>query len=85
MLGKRSNSAEVFRRSRGDALDSNRKEEGTEMLILTTVYCAEAEHIQRPGTGKVIEMTLTDLKEAERKLLGVYQGTNRVLPLDGER
>jgi len=55
------------------------------MLILTTVYCAEAEHIQRPGTGKVIEMTLTDLKEAERKLLGVYQGTNRVLPLDGER
>lgn len=55
------------------------------MLILTTIYCAETEHVEQPRTEKVMEMTIDDLKEAERKLLGVYQGTNRVLPLDGER
>ena len=55
------------------------------MLILTTIYCAEAEHVQQPRTGKVTEMTSSELKEAERKLLGMYQGTNRVLPLDEER
>jgi hypothetical protein len=55
------------------------------MIIVTTIYCAHSEPAQQPHTRKVIEMTVADLKDAERKLLGVYQGTNRVLPLDGER
>jgi hypothetical protein len=55
------------------------------MIIVTTIYCAQSEHVQQPQTGKVIEMTLAGLKDAERKLVSVYQGTNRVLPLDGDR
>ena len=55
------------------------------MIIVTTIYCAEPEPATQPATGKVNELTLADLKDAERKLLSVYQGTNRVLPLDEER
>jgi hypothetical protein len=55
------------------------------MIIVTTIYCAESEPAQQPKTGKVIQMKVADLKDAKRQLLGVYQGTNRVLPLDGER
>ena len=55
------------------------------MIIVTTIYCAESEPDHQPKTGKVLQMTVADLKDAERKLVNVYQGTNRVLPLDGER
>ena len=55
------------------------------MLIVTTIYCAETEPVRQPGTKKAAERTLADLKDAERKLMSMYQGTNRVLPLDGER
>jgi hypothetical protein len=55
------------------------------MIIVTTIYCAQSEHAQQPHTEKVVEMTVADLKDVERKLVSVYQGTNRVLPLDGER
>ncbi len=55
------------------------------MIIVTTIYCAESRPVQQPHTGEVIEMTVADLKDAERKLLSVYQGRNRVLPLDEER
>ena len=55
------------------------------MLIVTTIYCAESEPAKQTNAGKVTEMTLADLKDAERKLLSVYQGTNRVVPLDEER
>jgi hypothetical protein len=55
------------------------------MLIVTTIYCAETEHVDQPGTKKAAEKTLADLKDGERKLMSMYQGTNRALPLDGER
>ncbi|HMG84113.1 MAG TPA: hypothetical protein VK574_00130 [Terracidiphilus sp.] len=55
------------------------------MIIVTTIYCAESEPAKQTTTGKVTEMTVADLKDADRKLMSVYQGTNRVQPLDGER
>jgi len=36
-------------------------------------------------TGKIVERNVADLKDANRDLLNVYQGTNRVQPMDGER
>ena len=55
------------------------------MIIVTTIYCAELEIIQEPGTERVTEKNVADLKNASRNLLSVYQGKNRVLRLDGER
>ena len=55
------------------------------MTIVTTIYCAELETVQEPGTQKVVEKSVADLKNASRDLLSVYQGTNRVQPMDGER
>ncbi|MGA7244898.1 MAG: hypothetical protein WBX19_17045 [Terracidiphilus sp.] len=52
------------------------------MLIVTTIYCAESEPNKQPGTEKVVEMSMVDLKSAARKLLNVYQGTSRVLPAE---
>ncbi|MGA8090549.1 MAG: hypothetical protein WCA10_24955 [Terracidiphilus sp.] len=52
---------------------------------MTTIYCAESEPAHQPGARKAPEKTLADLKDAERKLMSMYQGTNRVLPLDEER
>lgn len=54
------------------------------MIIVTTIYCAETEPAKQTNAGKATEMTVADLRDAERKLLSVYQGTNRVLPLDGQ-
>jgi hypothetical protein len=55
------------------------------MIIVTTIYCAELEPIHEPCTQKVVEKCVADLKNASRDLLSVYQGTNRMLPMDGER
>ena len=55
------------------------------MLIVTTIYCAETEPVRQTETGKMHEMTVADLKDVKRSLLTVYQGSTRVLPLDGER
>jgi hypothetical protein len=55
------------------------------MLIVTTIYCAETEPAHQSETGEMHEMTVADLKDVKRSLLSVYQGSTRVLPLDGER
>ncbi|MDR5726566.1 MAG: hypothetical protein RB191_03755 [Terriglobia bacterium] len=55
------------------------------MIIVTTIYCAETEAARQPGSGKVVERTVADLKDAERKFVSAYQGTSRVHPVDGER
>ncbi len=55
------------------------------MIIVTTIYCAETEAARQPGSGKVVERTVADLKDAERKFVSAYQGTSRVHPVDGDR
>jgi hypothetical protein len=55
------------------------------MVIVTSVFCAKLEPVQDAATGKIVERNVADLKDANRDLLNVYQGTNRVQPMDGER
>jgi hypothetical protein len=55
------------------------------MIIVTSIYCVKLERTEDAFTHKPIEPNLTDLKDANRDFLGVYQGTNRPQPMDGER
>lgn len=55
------------------------------MLIVTTIYCADTTPSNETQSEKVHELTVADLKDVKRSLLSVYQGSSRVLPLDGER
>jgi hypothetical protein len=55
------------------------------MLIVTSIYCAKLEPVQNATNGKIVERSIADLKEANRNLLSVYQGTNRMHPMEGER
>jgi hypothetical protein len=50
------------------------------MLIVTTIYYAEPERRLDPLTGKPVERKPADLKDASRKVVSVYQGTNKVMP-----
>ena len=50
------------------------------MLIITTIYYAEPAPQRDFGTGKLIERKPADLKDVSRKVVSVYQGTNKVLP-----
>ena len=49
------------------------------MLSITTIYFAHLEPTRDPVTGKTIEKELSDLEKAERKVVVVYAGSNRVL------
>jgi hypothetical protein len=52
------------------------------MLIITSVYIAEA---QDPTEREVYEdrsICVADLKELSREWVGIYEGKNRVLPMD---
>lgn len=54
------------------------------MLIITTIYIAEAED---PTRGEAYEprwQEAADLKDASRQWLSIYEGKNRVLPIDSE-
>jgi hypothetical protein len=55
------------------------------MMIVTSIYCAKVERTQDALSGKHIELNAADLKQASRDLMRVYQGTNRPLPMDGDR
>jgi hypothetical protein len=50
------------------------------MLIVTSIYCAKLETVHDAATGKIMERSIADLKDADRNLLQVYQGTNRMHP-----
>lgn len=52
------------------------------MLIITTIYCAKLEPAKAPTVEKSAQQNIADLKDAGRELLSIYQGKNRVLPLD---
>ena len=55
------------------------------MLIVTSIYCAKFEPAYDAATGKALERNITDLKDIHRNLVSVFQGTNRMHPIDGER
>ncbi len=55
------------------------------MIIVTSVYCAKLERTEDAFTHKPIEPNIVDLRDADRNLMSVYQGTNRQQPMDGER
>ena len=57
---------------------------GTTMLIVTSIYCAKLEPAY-DATGKALERNIADLKDVHRNLVSVFQGTNRLHPIDGER
>jgi hypothetical protein len=52
------------------------------MLTITTIYFANLQAIRDPLTNKIIQNELSDLEGAERKIVVVYAGSNRV-PTEG--
>jgi hypothetical protein len=54
------------------------------MLIITTIYIAEAEDPTQGEAREPAWQEAADLKEASRQWLSIYEGKNRVLPIDSE-
>jgi hypothetical protein len=56
------------------------------MHIITTIYCTELTldrlSAHEPGQDAGHNSTMADSPDASREFLGVYQGKNRVLPMD---
>ena len=54
------------------------------MVVISTIYFAHLEEARDPHTGKPIKREVSDLKDANKKVIVVYQGTNRgVTDLNG--
>ncbi len=54
------------------------------MLIITTVYIAEAEDRTQDEMHEPAWHEAAQLKEATRQWVSIYEGKNRVLPIDIE-
>jgi hypothetical protein len=54
------------------------------MLIITTIYIAEAEDPTQGEAHESAWQEAADLKDATRQWLSIYEGKNRVLPIDTE-
>ena len=54
------------------------------MHIVTTIYYAEVTDSNQ-GARKNGQPEVSDLKDTERQWLGLYEGKNRVEPIDGDR
>jgi len=52
------------------------------MLTITTIYFANLEAVRDPLTNKIIKKEVSDLEDAERKVVVVYAGSNHV-PTEG--
>ena len=52
------------------------------MLVISTIYFAQMQEALDPQTGKAIKREVSDLKDAPRKVVIVYQGSNHVSPAD---
>ena len=48
------------------------------MLTITTIYFAHLEPTRDPVSGEIIPKELSDLEDAERKVIVVYAGSNRI-------
>jgi hypothetical protein len=47
------------------------------MLTITTIYFANLEAVKDPLTNKTLKNEVSDLEDAERKLVVVYAGSSR--------
>ncbi len=54
------------------------------MLIITTIYIAEAEDPTHGETPESLWQGAADLKDATRQWVSIYEGKNRILPIDSE-
>jgi hypothetical protein len=54
------------------------------MLILTTIYIAETEDLTQGQAHEPAWQEPSDLKDAVRQWVSIYEGKNRVLPIDSE-
>ncbi|MDR5726564.1 MAG: hypothetical protein RB191_03745 [Terriglobia bacterium] len=52
------------------------------MLIITTIYIAEAEDPTQTKIHEPAWHEAAELKEATRQWVSIYEGKNRVLPID---
>lgn len=52
------------------------------MLIITTIYIAEAEDSTQGEMCEPAWHEAAELKEAKRQWVSIYEGKNRVLPID---
>ena len=52
------------------------------LTIITAIYCSQREPVRDPITKKIVERKISDsdFEDADRKLVIVYAGNNRVLP-----
>ena len=54
------------------------------MLIITTIYIADAEDTTQREVREHGWQEAADLKDATRQWVSIYEGKNRVLPIDSE-
>jgi len=54
------------------------------MRIVTTIYYAEVTNSNQ-GARKDGPLEVNDLKDTEPQWLSIYEGKNRVQPIDGDR
>jgi hypothetical protein len=54
------------------------------MLIITTIYIAETEDPTQSEARDHAWQEAAELKEATRQWVSIYEGKNRVLPIDSE-
>jgi hypothetical protein len=54
------------------------------MHILTNIYYAEVKDSNQ-GARKNGQLEVSDLEDSERQWLGLYEGKNRVEPIDEDR
>lgn len=52
------------------------------MNIITTIYLAELEPVEEHSVEEPTEVGARVVDDAGRKWISIYQGKNRVLPLD---
>jgi hypothetical protein len=50
------------------------------VLTITTIYFAHLETLRDPVTGKIIKKELSDVENADRKVVVVYAGSSRMAP-----
>lgn len=55
------------------------------MLIITTIYIADAKDLAEAEARDGASGDEADRKESAREWVSIYEGKNRVLRIDGER